>query len=267
MNDLSQICVSVVVNNFNNERFLSSCLNSLLEQTHRNIEIVVVDAFSTDSSRRIIDEFAEKDQRVKKVYCESYEKFPAVTYNLGFLNSSGKYIAINDPDDISMPNRIEEQLRFLIENPSFGVVGCNFFKFNDDGNILVETTVEKNVRYASLPVTEPCLMLRKEILATHGLWRWQCEYGAGFEWIYRFYLGGVKFFIIPEPLVKFRISHGTNISNKYIYNQGVKLAIFRTWFGLRLFGKAGYRWWWETIRTYAFLLIKYPIKIMIKKFL
>ena len=106
MPDYSQICVSVVVNNFNNEQFLHSCLNSLLEQTHRNIEIVVVDAFSTDSSRRVIDEFAEKDQRIKKVYCESYEEFPAVTYNMGFLNCSGKYIVINDPDDISMPNRI-----------------------------------------------------------------------------------------------------------------------------------------------------------------
>jgi glycosyltransferase EpsE len=267
VSDFSQVCVSIVVNNFNNERFLNSCLESLVEQTHRNIEIVVVDAFSTDLSRRIIDEFAEKDQRIKKVYCESYEEFPAVTYNLGFLNCSGKYIAINDPDDISMPNRIEEQLRFLIENPSFGAVGCNCFEFNDDGDILVETTVEKNVRYAAPPVRNPCLMLRKEVLATHGLWRWQCEYAADFEWLYRFYLGGVKFFIIPEPLVKFRVSHGTNISNKNMYKQGVKLATFRTWFGVRLFGKAGYRWWWATIRTYAFLLIKYPIKVMIKKFL
>ena len=67
--------------------------------------------------------------------------------------------------------------------------------------------------------------------------------------------------------MKFRIAHGTNVSNKKLYNQGVKIAIFRTWFGMRLFGKAGYRWWWATIRTYAFLLIKYPIRIITKKLL
>lgn len=264
MHNFSHVTVSIVVNNYNNGQFLSGCLNSLLEQTHKNIEIVVVDALSTDNSRKIIDSYAVMDSRIKKVYCDSYEKFPAITYNLGLLNCIGSFIAINDPDDISMPNRIEEQLKYLIDNPDVDVVGCNCFEFNDDLNILVETTVEKNLLNAAPPVRNPCLMLRKEVLATHGLWRWECEYAADFEWLYRFYAGGVHFFNLQMPLVRYRKSHGTNISTSKIFNQGVKIAIFRTWFGIRLFGKVGYRWWMATIRTYAFLLIKYPVSIVKK---
>ena len=95
--------VSIVVNNYNNELFLEDCLDSLMAQTYRNIEIVVVDAFSSDNSRKVLDAYADRDDRIKLIYAESHVQFPAITYNLGFLNCSGDFIAINDADDMSMP--------------------------------------------------------------------------------------------------------------------------------------------------------------------
>ncbi|MCX7090651.1 MAG: glycosyltransferase family A protein [Legionellales bacterium] len=257
--------VSVVVNNYNNERYLQSCFDALLAQTYRNIEIVVVDALSTDDSRKVIDSYAELDSRIKKVYCETYERYPAVSYNLGFLNCNGQFIAINDPDDISLPERIEAQVNYLLANPSIGAVGCNCYEFNDDFNFLVETTVEKNIRNAAPPVRNPCLMVRKMVLATHGLWRWQCEYAADMEWLFRFYAGGVRFYILPEAHVKYRKSHGGNISSTKLFNQGVKVALFRTWYGLRMFRQTGLRWWFATLKTYAYLLIKYPAKVIFRR--
>jgi len=263
--DIDRPLVSIVVNNYNNERYLRSCLDALLVQTYRHIEIVIVDALSSDGSRALIDSYAEQDPRIKKVYCESYERYPAITYNIGFLNCSGRYIAINDPDDISMPERIEAQMEYLLYNPSIDAVGCNCYEFNDDFNNLVVTTVEKNVLNAAPPVRNPCLMFKKEVLATHGLWRWQCEYAADFEWLYRWYIGGVRFYILLAPYVKYRKSHGANISGTKLINQGTKIALFRTWFGIRLFKKVGFRWWFATLKTYAFLLIKYPARALIKK--
>jgi len=256
--------VSILVNNFNNEKYISECIESLLSQTYDNIEIVIVDAYSTDSSRLIIDSYAKLDSRIKKVYCKSYERYPAITYNLGFLNCSGEYIAINDPDDISLPERIEAQINFLLANSSIGVVGCNCFEFNENMKILIETTVEKNILYAAPPVRNPCLMLRKEVLARHGLWRWQSEYAADFEWLFRFYVGGVKFYILNTPYVMYRKSHGTNISQSKLFNQGLKVAIFRTWFGLKLINKVGFNWWFATLRNYAFLFIKYPFRFFMQ---
>jgi len=264
-NDLKKPLVSVVVNNYNNGLYIGACLESLLLQTYQNIEIVVVDAFSSDDSRSIINSYADKDFRIKKVYCNSYEQYPAITYNLGFLNCSGGFIAINDPDDISMSNRIEAQANYLLHNPAVDAVGCNCFEFNDEFNILVETTVEKNVQNAAPPVRNPCLMLRKEVLAAHGLWKWQCEYAADFEWLLRFYAGGVKFYNLQTPYVKYRKS-ASNISSTKLFNQGLKVAKFRTLYGLILFRQVGLAWWYATLRTYAFLLLKYPFKIILKKF-
>ena len=253
IHDLGRPLVSIVVNNYNNERYLQSCLDALLAQTYRHIEIVVVDAFSSDGSRSLIDSYAERDSRIKKVYCDSYVKSPVITYNIGLLSCNGSYIAINDPDDISMPERIEAQVNFLLDHPSIDAVGCNCYEFNDDFNNLVETTVEENVRSAAPPVRNPCLLFRKEVLAVHGLWRVQCGYAADFEWLYRWYVGGVRFYILQAPYVKFRKVHGTNVSMTRGINQAVYLALFRTWFGMRLFNKIGFRWWFVTLKTYAYV--------------
>jgi glycosyltransferase involved in cell wall biosynthesis len=250
---MSSPLVSIVVNNYNNERYLKDCVDALLAQTYRNIEIVVVDAYSSDNSRALLDECAKLDTRIKLVYTESYVKYPAITYNLGFLNCSGDYIAINDADDISMPTRIEKQLGYLQSHEDIGVVGSNCVEFNDSMERVVLTTVEKNVRNAAPPARNPSLMFRKSVVAAYGMWRWQCEYAADFEWLYRWYTAGVKFFIIEEPLIRYRYSHGGNISNSHALNQSIKIAVFRTFFGLRMLKSSGLRWWLQTLFSYYYV--------------
>lgn len=250
---MSAPLVSIVVNNYNNERYLKECLDSLIAQTYRNIEIVVVDAYSSDNSRALLDEYAERDARIKLVYTESYVKYPAITYNLGFLNCSGDFIAVNDADDVSMPTRIEKQLNYLLAHPDIGVVGCNCVEFNDSMERVVLTTVEKNVRNAAPPARNPSLMFRKTVAAAHGMWRWQCEYAADFEWLYRWYAAGVRFFLLEEPLIRYRYSHGGNISNSRALNQSVKIAVFRTIFGFRMLKSTGLRWWLQTLFSYYYV--------------
>ena len=250
---MSQPLVSVVVNNYNNERYLRECLDALIVQTYRNLEIVVVDAYSSDNSRVILDEYAKRDARIKLIYTERYVKYPAITYNLGFLNTSGDFVAINDADDISMPTRIEKQLNYLLAHPDIGVVGCNCVEFNDSMERVVLTTVEENIRNAAPPARNPSLMFRKIELASHGMWRWQCEYAADFEWLYRWYAAGVQFFILEEPLIRYRYAHGGNISSTRVINQSVKIAIFRTIFGLRMLSSTGFRWWLQTLFSYYYV--------------
>lgn len=256
--------VSIVVNNYNNERYLSECLDALLGQTYKNLEIVVVDAFSTDGSRALLDRYAAADVRIKLVYSEAYIKYPAISYNLGFLSCSGGFIAINDPDDISLPTRIEKQVAFLLENDSVDVVGSSMIKFNDSVLEVVYLFVEMNIRNANPPAPNPTLLFRKSALARNGLWKWQCEYAADFEWLYRWYLSGAHFAIIHEPLVRYRYSHGANISNNRAINQTIKLAVFRTYFGIRMLPVTGLRlrWWLNTFETYYYacsLIVKFIV--------
>lgn len=242
--------VSIVVINYNNGRYLPQCMDSLLAQTYQNIEIVAVDALSTDDSRSILTAYAAKDQRIKLVFTEKYEPFPAVTYNYGFLNSSGDFIAVADSDDISLSHRIELQVNYLLSHPDVGVCGTNCREFNENQDILVETTVEKNVRLAAPPARNPTLMLRKDCLARFGLFNWKCEYAADFEWLYRFYSNGIKFHILEESCLMYRYAYGGNVSVTKRLNQSLKLAALRTYFGVKLFNRLGFSWWRVTFRNY-----------------
>jgi glycosyltransferase involved in cell wall biosynthesis len=141
--------------------YLSDCLDSLISQTYKNIEIVVVDAFSTDGSRTLLDYYQSLDSRIKLIYSDSYIKFPAISYNLGFLSCSGDFIAINDPDDISMPDRIQKQVTYLVNNPIVDVVGCNCIEFNDLITRKSVSSVENNLKNAAPPARNPSLMFRK----------------------------------------------------------------------------------------------------------
>jgi len=250
MTAANQPLVSIIVNNYNYGRFLPGCLDALLAQTYKNIEIVCVDAFSKDESRAIFTAYAQKDPRIKLVFTEKFEPFPAVTYNYGFLNSSGDLIAMADPDDISLPQRIELQVKYLLANPDVGVCGTNCREFNDHQDILVETTVERNVSLAAPPARNPSLMLRKDCLARFGMWNWKCEFAADFEWLYRFYSNGVKFHIIPECCLMYRYAYGGNVSVTKRLNQALKLALFRTYFGLKMLNQVEFSWWRVTFRNY-----------------
>jgi len=241
--------VSIVVNNYNNKIYLKECLDALLAQTYENIEIIIVDAYSTDGSREFIEEYKKIDARLKLIKTESYEKYPATTYNLGFLGSNGDYIAINDPDDISMPNRIEKQMEYLIKNPSVDAVGCNCVEFNLSIYREIIATVSNNIKTAAPPVRNPTLLFKKIILAKYGMWRWECEYAADFEWLYRWYKEGVKFHIVEEILLKYRYSHCKNLSNVNSISQSYKLTKFRIIFGIKLFNKVGIEWWMMTLKS------------------
>ncbi len=244
--------VSIVVNNYNYGRYLPDCLNALLSQSYQNIEIIAVDALSTDDSRAILQEYAARDKRIKLVFCEKHEQYPAITYNLGFLKATAEFIAVNDADDVSLNDRIERQVQYLLSHPDVGVCGTNCREFNENQDVLVETTVEKNVAGAASPARTPVLMFRRELLARHGMWNWKCEYAADFEWLYRWYCGGVKFHILEECCLMYRSAHGGNVSVTKVINQTLKLALFRTYFGVRLLRAVGVGWWRMTLITWAY---------------
>ena len=95
--------VSVVVPTFNSERFLEKCLKSIQEQIYRNIEVIVVDNYSTDSTREIAEKYADL------VLLMSSERCAAV--NFGVRHARGKYVYRVDSDSVVEPNVVEEAVR------------------------------------------------------------------------------------------------------------------------------------------------------------
>lgn len=97
--------ISIIVPVYNAEEYLEDCINSIVKQTYENIEIIVIDNQSSDSSLQIINKFMKVDSRIKLLYCDV--QGPSATRNVGIKNAIGEYIMFVDSDDTIEYNSIE----------------------------------------------------------------------------------------------------------------------------------------------------------------
>jgi len=121
-NDLGK--VSIIVPVYNVEKYFDECINSILNQTYENLEIIIVDDGSTDSCGRKADEFAGTDGRIKVFHKEN--SGPALARNLGLKHATGDYICFIDSDDHYEPDFVEKMLGALFKENA-DMVFCNFF--------------------------------------------------------------------------------------------------------------------------------------------
>ena len=107
--------VSVVMPNYNSEGVIEVAIQSVLSQTYKNLELIIVDDFSSDDSRSVIAKFASLDLRIIPVYRERNEG-AAMCRNTALDLVQGDYIAFLDSDDCWVENKIEIQVRFILKN-------------------------------------------------------------------------------------------------------------------------------------------------------
>jgi glycosyltransferase involved in cell wall biosynthesis len=126
--------VSVLMPVWNAERFLAAAVQSVLDQTQRELELIAVDDASTDGSLRILQSFAAKDPRVRVFQNEQNQQI-VKTRNRAFREADprSRYFAIMDSDDVCMPERLAEQLRFLDAHPDHALVGSRITIIDEQG--------------------------------------------------------------------------------------------------------------------------------------
>lgn len=119
--------MSILLPIHNASRNLRLALESLLNQTYQQIEVIAVDDGSKDESIEILKSFAQKDQRIK-IFKNKKRYGLSTCLNRGFKYAKGQFIAFMDANDISFVQRVEKQVQFLQENPKVAVVGtqCEF---------------------------------------------------------------------------------------------------------------------------------------------
>ncbi len=103
--------VTILINNYNYGKFLPSAIQSAINQTYKNLEIIIVDDASTDNSQNIIKEFAYKDKRIKYIFnkCNKGQTF---SINKGYQLSKGEIICFLDSDDIFLENKVDEIVKY-----------------------------------------------------------------------------------------------------------------------------------------------------------
>lgn len=155
--------ISVIVPVYNVEPYLSECVNSILNQTHKNFEIILVDDGSTDSSGELCDKFAEKDSRIKVIHKDNGGLSSA--RNAGAEVSHGGYICFIDSDDAVS----ESYLKTLYENAekfNADVSMCGFIKFTNNEelplsseNISFDVNKEEILNRLTEVGTEPAIKI------------------------------------------------------------------------------------------------------------
>lgn len=122
----NKILVSIIMPAYNSERFINESIDSILNQTHSNIELLIYDDGSTDSTRSIIDSYS--DGRIKKIYASKNSGVVEARNQL-IDHAKGEYIALMDSDDIASRDRIQKQLRFLSQG-SCDICGSGQWNLN-----------------------------------------------------------------------------------------------------------------------------------------
>lgn len=155
------IDLTVLMPVYNNEKYVSFAIKSILNQTLKNFEFIIIDDCSSDQSFNIIKSF--DDARLKIIRNKS-NLGVAESLNKGIKLSKGKYIARMDSDDISLPNRLEYQLNFLKKNPDIGVLGSDVIIINENIKSISEVQFNFNKKkkfknfFLQNPKTHDCCL-------------------------------------------------------------------------------------------------------------
>lgn len=131
---MDKIKFSIIVPVYNGASYLQEMIDSALQQTYTNFELILVDDCSTDSSAEVIQENLKLDQRIKYIKTLHNSGGPATPKNIGLAYSQADFISFMDQDDKLLPNKLELANRVFTENPEFDIVFFDYIPFGDTKN-------------------------------------------------------------------------------------------------------------------------------------
>jgi glycosyltransferase involved in cell wall biosynthesis len=225
-----ELLVSVIMPAYNAEKYIGEAIESILNQTFKDFEFIILDDCSTDKTWEIIQEYAVKDERIVAVKNEKNLKISA-TLNKGINLARGKYIARMDADDWSFPYRLEKQIDFMESNPEVVISG---------GSIDITNSKLEHINYRKYPLDDvgarkiifryspfahPVVMYRTEYVKIAGLYYQYFFLAQDYDLYFRIGMLG-KFGNIPDLLLKLR-THKRSSSQSYLRKQEIITILIR----------------------------------------
>lgn len=217
--------VSVNICCYNGEKYLREALDSIINQTYKDWELVIINDGSTDSTESIIKEYIDRGYPIVYHYQENHGL--GYSRNEALKRSSGEFIAFIDQDDIWMPEKLEKQIPIFEKDEEVGIVFCNTIFFNDRG---FQKAVYKKWKpprgrvFAELLsnyfLALPSVIIRKKSIETTGEWfdptfKVIEEYDLFLRISYTW-----KIDYVDEPLAKWRMHHNSQtFSTPIIFSQ------------------------------------------------
>jgi len=208
--------VSVVIPSYNHENYIVEAIQSVLDQTYQDFEIIITDDGSTDNTVNVIQKFT--DPRIKLFAFETNQG-ASVSLNYCIKNSTGQFISLLNSDDVWLSQKLEKQVQFLDNHPEIGAV-FSYPKFIDENSKILTEDHFYKVQFQKINRTRfkwlnhffyhgnclchPSVLIRKECYDTVGLYDPRYAQLPDFEFWIRL-CKQYEIYIIPEDLIKFRI--------------------------------------------------------------
>ena len=235
--------VSVIMPCYNHGKYIADSIQSIREQTHTHLELIVIDDCSDDNSREIVRDISFYDHRIKLIFNSSNMGVSA-TRNIGLENASGTYVAFCDADDIWINNKLERQLQALSKSQDNKVVHCDSIIIDKTGDATGEIFSSKHLA-KSTPYGNIFFELceRNFINASSILFHVDAITNDN-----RF---NESFSYFEDWLFWIKLSE-TNIFT-YLHEQLVKVRVHDTNTNIDINGYAGFK-----VKAYNEILFKYP---------
>lgn len=162
--------ISVVLPVYNGEKYLRESIQSVINQTYSNWELIIVDDASTDSSPDIIREFAKTDNRIRFITNPTNQKLPE-SLNIGFRQASGEYLTWTSDDNLYAGDAFKIMAEALDEEPEYGMVFCDMSYIDENGDITGDNSVRGKKDTTKLYLRDcigACFMYRHSIIEAIG---------------------------------------------------------------------------------------------------
>ncbi|WP_270490760.1 glycosyltransferase [Holdemanella porci] len=219
--------ISVIMSTYKeDERLLRESIESILNQTYRDFEyIIILDYPNNDVHKSVIEEYALKDDRIH-FYINEKNMGLTDSLNRGLSLCHGEYIARMDADDISLPDRLERQMKYLEKN-HYDLIGGITEMINENGSLLYSIKsvptdpkkINKALRYSQC-IAHPTWLGRKEVFEKNAGYRHMplCE---DYDFTLRAVLNGFVISNLNEPVLKYRMTSNSisrsNLFEQYLY--------------------------------------------------
>lgn len=213
--------ISIITPTYNSSKFIKRTIKSVLNQTYKDWEYLIIDDGSTDNTVELVNEFTKQDPRIKLFKTPQNSGGPATPKNIGIENARGEYVAFLDHDDEWLPEKLEKQLKVFEEskNEKIGLVCC-FINIVDDKtgkttsrhkNFNKTNTLKLLVQY-NFFLTSSCIMVKKSIINKIGGFDNNFQVSDDWDMWLRILKSGYEFDFAPEYLINYFV-HENNLSN------------------------------------------------------
>lgn len=207
--------VSVVIPLYNDEKYISKAIESVLNQTYSDYEIIVVNDGSTDNGMEIVNSFGDKVRKINKK-----NGGLASALNAGIRKAKGEYIAWLSSDDLFLPQKLEMQMSYFNSNPDTLALCTNYFNYFKENDVCAITTfkepanIEKQTErlFAHNYVNGSTFIAHKSLFDKVGLFEEPCPYFEDWEMWFRITMADIRIPILKEPL-GVRVVHKSQMSH------------------------------------------------------